>query len=138
MKELVKELQETLIKLENIKALIKQKETEFATSIVDLVKEKPILDARIEELKKQINEQVLQEYDTTKNKSYIGGLGVQERKKIMYDVDEVFKWALDKKMFLSLDTKAFEKVAESLKDVPTVEVKKEPQVTYPKEIKLED
>ena len=64
-------------------------------------------------------------------------LEFKNEKNLTYDEVKVFEWALEKKMFLSLDKKSFEKVAENI-GAPTVKIDKKLLVTYPKELVLND
>ena len=111
--------------------------TTYEDSIKPIIEGLNTLKEKLDIEKKNIEEQILKEFKETGNKKFIGGIGVQERKIIEYDEIEVFKWALDKKMFLSLDKKAFEKVAENI-GAPTVVIGKKTIATFPKEIVLED
>lgn len=72
-----------------------------------------------------------------KVKKLFGGLGIREVQVISYDENTALKWAKEKDMFIALDKKAFEKAVEGL-NLDFVEIKKEPQVTYPKEYKIEE
>lgn len=137
MKELVKELDKYQKELATLEEDIKDRTEDFAKSIEDLTTKRQSLVKLIEDQKIKINEIVLQKFKETKEKKYDGGIGVQEREKISYDEVEVLKWAQEKKLFLTLDKKAFEKVATSI-GAPTVKSEKVAQTTYPKELKLED
>jgi hypothetical protein len=135
---------ENLKNIKTIQELINENEKQISTlkekyeeSIKPMVEALNTLKDKLEKEKALIREIVLKKFDETKEKKYEGGVAVREYSKLSYDENEVFKWALEKKMFLSLDKKAFEKVAENI-GAPTVVVMKKPDVTFPKEIKLED
>lgn len=137
MKELVKQIVDITSDLDELIKTIKQKTELYEQDIKDLVESKKAKETEIQSIKDQIEPKVLQEFNETKNKKYCGGIGVQERSELTYDEVKVFEWALDKKLFLQLDKKSFEKVAESI-GAPTVKVEKKAKVTYPKTFVLED
>lgn len=138
MKEKLKEIVYIQNEIEELEKVIKKEKEKFEESIEPNKVKIEALKSKLLPLKETIESDVLKKYEETKEKKYEGGVGVQERKVINYDEEKVFEWALDKKMFLSLDKKSFEKVADSLKDVPTVEISKKTIITWPKTIKLED
>lgn len=130
----IKTMQEVVAETKKNIATIKEKHEKELQPLNEAIK---TLEEKIEVEKEIINPIILEEFEKTGVKKYEGGLGVQERKEIVYDEKEVFNWALEKKMFLTLDKKAFEKVAENI-DAPTVETYNKKIVTYPKEIVLND
>jgi hypothetical protein len=86
-------------------------------------------------LKDEIQKLGKEEFEKTGNKKLFGGIGIQERKSIVYDEKKAFEFAKEKDMFLSLDKKSFETAAKSL-NLDFVKEEKEIKVTIPKEIKL--
>jgi len=137
VKELVKQIVDVTNELDILISTIKEKTALYEKDIEDLIQQKKDKETKITELKKPLEEKVLAEFNSTKNKSYYGGIGVQERNELTYDEAQVLTWAKEKQLFLSLDKKAFEKVAESI-GAPTVKVEKKAKVTYPKIYKLDD
>jgi len=88
-------------------------------------------------------------FQETQNKAPYPGVAVREVPKIEYPAQEAFAWAKDHDMALTLDTKAFEKIAlATLKDLkpeeiaqtnmPFVKVTKEPQGTIATKLELKD
>lgn len=130
----IKTMQEVIAETKKNIAIIKEKHEKELQPLNEVIK---TLGEKIEVEKEVINPIILEEFKKTGVKKYEGGIGVQERKGIVYDEEKVFEWALEKKMFLILDKKAFEKVAENI-GAPTVETYKREIVTYPKEIVLND
>ena len=130
----IKTMQDVIAETKKNIAIIKEKHEKELQPLNEAVK---TLEEKIEAEKKIIEPIVLKKFNETKEKKYEGGVGVQERKELTYDEVKVFEWALEKKMFLSLDKKSFEKVAENI-GAPTVKVDKKLLVTYPKELKIED
>lgn len=137
MKENVKNYKDILdlikVQEENLASI----KTAYEESIKPIVEGLKTLKEKLEVERAIIEEAAIKEFKETGNKKFVGGIGVQERKTLEYNEQEVFNWALDKKMFLTLDKKAFEKVAENI-GAPTVVVGKKTQATFPKEIVLED
>ena len=93
--------------------------------------------------KEALKEQGLEEYERTKEKKLMGGLGIRVSDNLIYETQKALAWAEKSGIALQLDTKTFESFAKSqLKDlvkaklefVATEEVTK---VIFPKEIKFE-
>ena len=107
------------------------------TALDALTNKKKALQEAEGEYKAKISENVVARFKETGVKKFEGGVGVQERKELIYDADKIFDWALEKKMFLTLDKKSFEKVA---MDVGAPDVREEKKIiaTFPKVLKLED
>lgn len=81
-----------------------------------------------EEAEDKLRELVLEHYAKTGDKKPLPGLGVREMKRLEYGTVSAYAWALEHKMALKLDIKAFEKIClASLPDF--VEVRIEPQAT---------
>jgi hypothetical protein len=138
MEEKIKELK--IIKDKIAILLLKQKEEKqkfFETVIEPLSKKISQLEVTKSDLQKEVETEVLQKFNETKEKKYYGGVGVKEFKEILYDYNVAFNWAKEKDMFLLLDKKEFEKAASGLK-LDFVKFDKKPKVTWPKEIKLEE
>lgn len=89
----------------------------------------------IEDIKHHVREAATDRFLETGEKKLFGGIGIREKKLIAYDEKKAFEFAKEKEMFLSFDKKAFEKAAPSL-GLDFVELTTEPQVTFPKEIKV--
>ena len=70
-------------------------------------------------------------------KKRLGGIGIRETTKLDYAKEDALNWAIEHKLCLSLDTKAFESLN---KTPPLMFVVKVPiiKVTFPKVINLED
>lgn len=137
MKENVKNYKDILDLIEIQEENLASMKTAYEESIKPIVEGLKTLKEKLEVERIIIEEATIKEFKETGNKKFVGGIGVQERRTLEYNEQEVFNWALDKKMFLSLDKKAFEKVAESI-NAPTVVVGKKTLVTFPKKIVLED
>jgi len=75
------------------------------------------------------------EYRITGKKQLIGGLAIRILKKLEYAEDTALKWALEHKLCLQFDKKAFEKLAKS-QPIDFVTITEIPQVTIPSVIKI--
>lgn len=135
--EKVAELKNKLAELETIKENIQTEKSKFEESITDLVDNKKEVEDSIFTLKSEIESEAVKLFEETKEKKYYGGIGVQERTELEYDEAVALNWAMEKKMFLQLDKKGFEKAVPSI-NVDFVKSKKVPKATFPKEIKLEE
>ena len=120
------------------KAVLDEKKKLFEQENESLVSEIKQLTEKIGEIKKSIEDFVIPQFKENKDvKKFYGGIGIQERKVVSYDEKQAFSWAKEKDMFLQLDKKGFEKAVDGL-NLDFVEIDKEPKVTFPKVIKLED
>lgn len=137
MKEKVKQYVEVESALDRTLAELKQKKEEYEKTIEVLLALKAKQEEELAKLKVPIEEEAKKLFKETKEKSLYGGIGIKEYTTITYDPKKATDWALEKKMFLNLDAKAFEKAAPSL-NLDWVKTGKEPKVTFPKEWRLED
>jgi hypothetical protein len=131
------ELKEKMEELESFKEVVALKRAEFNKQIEGLLCSQEEIEKEIISIKEKISKEALVEFNTTGNKKLTGGIGVRETNKISYPADKAFGWAKEHGLCLSLDQKAFEKIADS-QDIDFVIKTKEPTVTFPKVIKLED
>ena len=86
-------------------------------------------------LKKNLTEEALKEYEETEKKKLSGGLGVRVTKTIDYDTSKALDWAKEKDMCITLDKKAFEKIAKAT-DLDFVTLDEKITITFPKVIKI--
>ena len=136
-KRLLEELVGVQNELSEVSEGLKRDKENYEKMITSALEKKKSLLEQETEIKGKLTEQGLEEFKETKSKKLTGGLSIRETKKIDYDDKKAFEFALEKKLFLQLDKKAFEKSVDSL-DLDFVTISKEPKVTFPKEIKLED
>ncbi len=126
-----KKLSEELSKLEEN---LQKKKRDFEYNIIYLktaIEEKKF---QLQEPKRVLEEEAKEEFSKTGKKKLDGGIGIREKKKLIYDEKEAFEWAKNTGTCLQLDKKKFEKVAPEMTDF--VKEEKETQVTFPKEIKI--
>jgi len=102
-------------------------------SLIETIAEttKKIVDQKV-----GLTKEALDEYEITKVKKFACGIGIRETKKISYNAEEAFTWAMTSKMCLQLDKKKFEKVAPELVDFITIT--KNPSVTFPAILLVEE
>lgn len=131
------ELKNMLEKLNNDKENLKNLKEIFTIDTKDLVLKIKELEKGIKSLKEQLSEEGIQEFNETGNKNLLGGLKIKEMEVVSYSEEDAFKFAKEKDLFLTLDKKAFDKSAKTL-GVDFVKITKEPKVTFPSTIKLED
>jgi len=88
------------------------------------------------EAEAKLRDLALKAYAETGNKAVAPGVGIRELTKLDYDPKEAFKWALEHKIVLKLDTPAFEKMAKMAPETrPTfVTISQEPQATIATEL----
>jgi len=79
-------------------------------------------------------------YQETQNKAPYPGVGIREVTKIDYPAQEAFAWAMEHKICLQLDVKAFEKLLTTASELrPSfVTVTKEPQGTIATKLELKE
>ena len=118
---------------EKIDAEIKAKKEAFEETLKAerLIQEN--YENEINQLKAELSEKAIKNFEETKNKTYIGGIKVQEVKKLNYVEKIAFDWAKEKHMFLQFDKKAFEKAAYSL-NLDFVEETTTLRATFPSKI----
>lgn len=137
MEEKIKRLKEVEEKIEDSLFIKKGIYNRAEVEAIEITNEITKLELEKTKLKKEIDKEVLLKFEETKEKKYFGGIGVKEYSTLEYDKNKALSWAKEKDMFLILDTKEFEKVAENL-NLDFVKTEKKPKVTYPKVIKFEE
>ena len=137
LKEQLETLQTLTEEEVKLKEQIKKKKEEFEVSISDLTIAYKDNQAKIEATKNELSVEAKKEFEETGNKKLLGGIGIRETNRLNYNVERVRDWCLEKKMFLNVNLKEFDKVAKSL-NLDFVKEEKEITVTFPSVIKLED
>ena len=130
IKTLIRDLAETEENLGEKEEKYKEEKKAFEDRTESVKKEIDRLRDKKEDLRAEVADKTAEEFKTSGRKKFPGGIKVQERRKLEYDRDKAFEWAKDHDMCLKLDTKAFEKTAESVKP-DFVEIKTEPKTTFP-------
>ena len=124
-------------KLESVKSEISVFKQKVDEEMKPFALDKQNLEEEIADLKLVIGSAAIAEFEKTGVKKLIGGVGVQVKKTIDYEPSKALDYAMETKTCLSLDKKAFEKVAGVLKP-KFVTFGTENKATFPKEIKLEE
>jgi len=91
---------------------------------------------QIEIIETEIKNVALEKYQETGEKKLDFGIGIRVMSKLGYDSDIALKWGLEHSMALTLDKKAFEKIAKVNK-LDFVEYREEAIATIPREIKVD-
>ena len=81
----------------------------------------------ITKLEADLKQQRVSDYDG-QDKSPLYGVGIREKTVLYYIETDAYNWAREHKLFLKLDTKAFEKLAKD-GGMDFVTVEKQPQAT---------
>jgi hypothetical protein len=131
--QVLKNLQESF---SLVSQTIKEKKELFEKSIEEETERLNFLKDSISRLKEDLELEAREEFKEKGKKKLLGGLGVREVTYLDYDPKRALEWAKEKGLCLLLDTKKFEKIALDAADF--VEEKKRIQITFPKEIKLEE
>lgn len=114
-KELLLKLKVMIEAKEKVDAEIKAKKEAFEETLKAERAIQENYENEINQLKAELSEKAIKNFEETKSKTFIGGIKVQEVKKLNYDEKIAFDWAKEKQMFLQFDKKGFEKAATSLK-----------------------
>lgn len=77
----------------------------------------------------------IERYVKTQKKVFDGGVKIRIMEKVLYKEDEAFEWAKEHRLALSLDKKAFEKIAKTT-PLLFVDYRKEPMATIPQKIEV--
>lgn len=138
MEENVKRLKDYMERLEVLKAEKKEKDTEYKKTIEEISDKIKTIESSISTVKADLSTEAIEQFNENKEvKTFYGGLAIKEYDVIEYDEKEAETWAKEKNLFMLFDKKGFEKSAKTL-NLDFVTFKKEPKVTFPKVIKIED
>ena len=106
----IAQLRETVDKLKKWKSeAMMAWEKEHEKQLSDIVIEA----AKLAEAETKLREQAVELFKTTGNKQVADGVGIRETEKLEYDEKQAFEWAKEHVMALSLDKKAFDKIAKA-------------------------
>ena len=137
LKENVANYASLRVQLESKKEIVAQYKKEYEEKMADIVDTIKDIENQLASSFSLIETEIKVEFEKDKTvKKFYGGFGVQEKKKITYDFETALKWAKEKDMFVTLDVPSFEKAVEGMK-LDFVTIDKVPQVTKPKEIKVD-
>jgi len=135
-------MKQELMKLKKFREKLETLKTKKQIAYEEFLKNNEKLLMDIEESIGQINETTekigitaLDLYIKTGNKKLDYGVGIRVMKKLEYDETLAFSWAKNHSLALSLDRKAFEKIAK-IDPIDFVEIKEVPQVTIPMNIDI--
>lgn len=136
-KHLVMELKEAMESLKSLRGELLGLQEAFDELNADLIKK--VADAKIRMIEAQnaIRSVALAEYKENKQKKLLGGIGIRETTKAVYSLEKAEAYAKEKDLFMKFDEKAFVKAAPSL-NLSFFSTTKEPSVTFPKEVILDE
>lgn len=101
------------------------------------IKELTEITIQKQEVENALRTSALELYEVTHEKQLYGGIGIAIRKVLEYEETTAMEWAKKTGLALTLDKKAFEKIAKA--DKPEfVEIKEIPSVRIPTDIKIEN
>jgi len=131
----VNEYFETKDKVDELKMKLKYKQDEFNKENDALILEINHTKDSLDTLNSEITNDALDEYLETSKKKMYGGIGIRESFSIKYDTKLAQVWAEEHKLCLTLDKKAFEKLAKS-QDIEFVKKQNKITVTFPPKISI--
>lgn len=121
--------------LELCKKVFVAKKIEFNATNEELLSKIDKISNDMFDCEESIRTQALVEFKNTGEKKLDGGVGIRVLKKLDYDTSEAFSWAKNHSLALSLDKKAFEKIAKA-DNIDFVKITEESTATIPTIIKL--
>lgn len=100
----------------------------------DLIEAAMLARSKLDEEENLLRELTLNAFNQTGDKTLIPGVGIRIMTKLEYYPRVAFKWAVEHNMALSLDTRAFEKIAKA-SPPDFVTINQVPQATIATELK---
>ena len=137
MKENLKKLKDFREIYELRRNEMAEKKAEFEKANEDLIGVINLFQEKITESEEEIRKEALVQYEKTGEKKLDFGVGIRIMKRLNYDPKQAFSWAREHSLALTLDKRAFEKIAKA-DNIEFVELTEEVMATIPKEINLED
>ena len=123
--------------LEVGKSLLADRKERWERENRELIKKIESAKADLLKLKNKIMFEAGVEYTDTGNKQLLGGLGIRCGVNLIYDENDALLWAQEHQLCLTLDKKAFEKIAKA-QDIGFVKKENKITVTFPKKIILDE
>ncbi len=97
----------------SLKTEVQTLKQEFAARHVDLFKEEIVSKEAVMEAEATLRELALATYQRTGQKTVHPGVKIREVPQLTYDPHHALEWAMEHRMALTLDAKAFEKLAKA-------------------------
>lgn len=129
-------LKSTRLDLELKRKELALKKQEFDSLNEELLSKIEDLCEKMLVCEESIRSQALVEFKETGDKKLRGGVGIRVLKKLDYEASEALSWAKKHSLALSLDKRAFEKIAKA-DSIDFVKITEEPIATIPSIIQLE-
>jgi len=111
-----------------LKTQVQTLKQEFAVCHAALFKEEALGKEAVIEAEATLRELAFEIYQRTGQKTVHPGVKIREVTQLTYDPKRALEWAMEHRMALTLDAKAFEKIAKAA-HLPFVQVTVEPQAT---------
>ena len=138
-KEQLMNLNGKLSLLDNLQDQLKEKKEAFEKENEVLISDIISTKETIVSTKEDLSADAIAEFKETEQKKLTGGLGIRVSEKLIYDHEEAFQWGVNHAMALSLDKKAFEKIAKADRsNMSFVSVEEKLTVTFPAKIVIEE
>ena len=137
MKEQILRLKDLREKKDKLSALKEEANKKYLADNKDLFSEIDILKEQMIKTETEIREMALMEYKETGKKKLEYGVEIKIFKKLEYEEAEALKWAKDHNMALSLDKRAFDKIAKA-DPMDFIKINEIPQATLPSVIEVKD
>ncbi len=111
-----------------LKTQVQTLKQEFAACHADLFKEETVSKEAVMEAETALRALACEIYQRTGQKTVHPGVKIREVPQLTYDPHHALEWAMEHRMALTLDAKAFEKIAKAA-SLPFVQITVEPQAT---------
>ncbi len=111
-----------------LKTQVQTLKQEFTARHVDMFKEEALGKEAVMEAEAALRELAFEIYQRTGQKTVHPGVKIREVTQLAYDPKCALEWAMEHRMALTLDAKAFEKIAKAA-SLPFVQITIEPQAT---------
>ncbi len=112
----------------SLKTQVQTLKQEFTARHVDLFKEEALGKEAVTEAETALRALAVDIFRRTAQKTVHPGVKIREVTQLAYDPKCALEWAMEHRMALALDAKAFEKIAKAA-SLPFVQITVEPQVT---------
>jgi len=137
IEELVGELHTARVNLDNSNQMVRQVEADFKAESARMYEHDAEAKKQVEFIEAVIRKRAVEQYeaDPDRKKEITPGVGIRISNAYVYLDGEAFDWAMEHKMCLDLNGKAFEAICKDESTRPDfVEVREVPQVTIARDL----
>ncbi len=138
MEQNLKLLQATQINLGDLRVKLNGKQFEFNEANKELIESIEKASSDEFEIKEKVKVEAIAEFEKTKEKKLLGGIGIRILSKLIYSESDAMNWANENMpvaLKTVLDKKQFETFAKS-SELDFVDKEEKISVTFPKEITI--